>query len=61
MGEGLMQRSKLIHYQTLLQGSEPGRIDQWLWQVFIHLTIPIGQKIQGCLASSGRAVFCHGF
>ena len=61
MGEGRMQGSKLIHNETLLQSPEPSGIDQWLWQMLIHLTIPIGQKIQGRLTSSSCAFGRHGF
>ena len=60
MGEGLVQRAKLIDYETLMQGAEPGGIDQRLWQVFVHLTVPICQKIQGGLTSAGWAIGWHG-
>ena len=45
LSEFFMQRSKLILYQPDLQCTYPRSIDQRFWQMLIHFTVPICQKL----------------
>ena len=57
MGELIRQRAQFVLDQPVLQGAQPGGIDQRFGEVFVHLAVPAGQKLQRALAQAfGRAL-----
>mmetsp|Transcript_22848 Transcript_22848/g.38098 ORF Transcript_22848/g.38098 Transcript_22848/m.38098 type:complete len:420 (+) Transcript_22848:3147-4406(+) len=60
MRQGVGHRPQFIADQTILHGAQPGRIDQWLGPVFVHLSVPLRQKRQRSLALSCRRALCRG-
>ncbi len=61
MIEFLRQGPKLILDQPLLQGAQPGGIDQRFRQMFVHLARPAGKQGQRALALALRRAFGRGF
>ena len=60
MGKLLRQRADIILDQTQLQGTGPGGIDQRLWQMFVHLTIPTCQQLKRPLPQPFRRALRRG-
>ena len=54
MGKLVGKRAQLIADQAVLQGTNPSVVDQRLGQVFVHLTVPVGQQRERALALAFR-------
>ncbi len=55
------ERPEVITNEAVHQGAHPCGIEEWLWQVFVHFAVPVGEHGERALAQAFGRAFGRGF